>query len=262
MNQDKKGLNKIKLMIDDDIDANKKDDGDSNIHIENTSTKKSKYQKSKQRKSRLIISEDNESSNEHRKEIYEGDTKLLKCLDSAILFNDYINSQRHQHSKHFLKRKLKFTYEREDKCPMFWNVPFLPKSDMFNHTQLVNTQQYFQQQGRNINIPNINKNYPPNNQINVNYNIRNMPINNPHPIQMSINNNINHNNLNINNNPNINNLNINNTNNINSHNLQINNNNINHQQKGLFQVNTNNMNINTNPNSNINNHSNQYMKIS
>ena len=40
MSQDKKGLNKIKLMIDDDIDANKKEDGDSNIHIENTNTKK------------------------------------------------------------------------------------------------------------------------------------------------------------------------------------------------------------------------------
>ena len=241
MNQDKKGLNKIKLMIDDDIDANKKDDGDSNIHIENTSTKKSKYQKSKQRKSRLIISEDNESSNEHRKEIYEGDTKLLKCFSSAILFNDDINSQREQHSKHFLKRKLKYTYEREDKCPIFWNVSFLPKSDMFNHTQLMNTQQYSQQQSRNINMQNINKNYPPNNPINANYNIRNMPINNPYQIQVPINNTINHNNININ------------------HNHNINNPNINHPNlpsKGLFQVNTNNMNNNSNQNININNNQN------
>ena len=198
---DKKSNNKIKVLIEDDIDGNnykKEETENENVNIK----KNQKNQKAKQRKSRLIISEDEEIPNEHKKEIYEGETKILKCLESAKYFNDYLNSQRRQHSKHFLKRKLKFTYEREDKFPMFFNVPFLPKSEMFNSNQII-TQQYLQQQQMR-NMQNMNKNYPPN----LNY-IRTIPNNNQRSNQV-INNNI------------------------------INNNNI--QNKGLFHVNTNNIN--------------------
>ena len=213
---DKKSNNKIKVLIEDDIDGNnykKEETENENVNIK----KNQKNQKAKQRKSRLIISEDEEIPNEHKKEIYEGETKILKCLESAKYFNDYLNSQRRQHSKHFLKRKLKFTYEREDKFPMFFNVPFLPKSEMFNSNQLIN-QQYLQQQQQMRNMQNMNKNYPPN----LNY-IRTIPNNNQRS-NLVINNNI------------------------------INNNNI--QNKGLFHVNTNNININQNHNLNINQNNN------
>lgn len=94
-------------------------------------TNSNQTKKKKQRRSRLIMSEDSDSVPEHRKEIYEGETKLEKSIESAVLYNTYINTTRYQLSKHFLKRKIKQNFEREDKNLMFFNVKFLPKPEMF-----------------------------------------------------------------------------------------------------------------------------------
>ena len=110
--------------------------------------------KKKQRRSRLIMSEESDSIPEHRKEIYEGEAKIEKSLESASLFNNYINTKRSQLAKHFLKRKIKQNFEREDKHPVFFNVKFLPKQEMFAQSQIVPTNSQMQQQQR------VNKQVP------------------------------------------------------------------------------------------------------
>lgn len=109
--------------------------------------------KKKQRRSRLIMSEESDSIPEHKKEIYEGEAKIEKSLESASLFNNYINTQRAQLAKHFLKRKIKQNFEREDKHPVFFNVKFLPKQEMFVQSPVVTNSAQIQQQRANKQVP-------------------------------------------------------------------------------------------------------------
>ena len=62
---------------------------------------------------------------------------------AASIYNEYLKNERAQISKHFLKRKLKSAFEREplDKCKGFFNVPFIPSSNMFSTNTNPNTQQ-------------------------------------------------------------------------------------------------------------------------
>jgi hypothetical protein len=63
---------------------------------------------------------------ETKKEIYDKETKYLKSVNSAVIFNDYVNRTRSQNTRHFLKRKVKAAFEREpiEKGKGFYfNVP-------------------------------------------------------------------------------------------------------------------------------------------
>lgn len=148
--------------------------------------------KKKQRRSRLIMSEDSDSVPEHRKEIYEGEAKLEKSIESAVLYNTYINTTRYQLSKHFLKRKIKQNFEREDKNLMFFNVKFLPKPEMFNqNVQHPQVPPRMQRPGQPyINNPNQRVPLDTNLRININQkpNIPNQMNNNPRPYNPQMNN--------------------------------------------------------------------------
>ena len=142
--------------------------------------------KKKQRRSRLIMSEDSDSVPEHRKEIYEGEAKLEKSYESAVLYNTYINTTRYQLSKHFLKRKIKQNFEREDKNLMFFNVKFLPKPEMFpqnnQHQQMPPRMQRPPQPYMN----NPNQRPPLDTNLRININQRpNIPIQRPYNPQVN-----------------------------------------------------------------------------
>lgn len=86
------------------------------------------------RRSRIIISDNIENSNDNNKrEIYDSETKYKKSIISAVAFNEFLNNSRADAAKHFLKRKVKAAYEREpiDKNKAFFNVSFLPTMAMF-----------------------------------------------------------------------------------------------------------------------------------
>lgn len=107
---------------------------DSQSNSKETSRKNinnKKSNKKKPRRSRMILNEDFDSVQEHKREIYDVDTKYIKSLENGVIFNNFITSSRFSLSKHFLKRKIKYNFEREDKFPSFFNVSFLPKAEMF-----------------------------------------------------------------------------------------------------------------------------------
>lgn len=85
------------------------------------------------RRSRIIISENNDNSMDFRREVYDPETKYLKSIISAKNYNDYLTETRTTISKHFLKRKVKAAFEREplEKNKSFFNIPFLPNANMF-----------------------------------------------------------------------------------------------------------------------------------
>ena len=97
----------------------------------------------KARRSRIIISDVLENSNENKREIFDPETRYKKNILSALAFNDYLNTSRRQTSKHFLKRKVKAAFEREpiEKGKGFcFNVPFIPNMSMFNPPQQTQPQ--------------------------------------------------------------------------------------------------------------------------
>lgn len=85
------------------------------------------------RRSRIIISENNDNPTDLKREIYDPETKYIKSMLSARNYNDMLMEIRSANSKHFLKRKIKFAYEREplDKSKSFFNIPFYPSANMF-----------------------------------------------------------------------------------------------------------------------------------
>ena len=85
------------------------------------------------RRSRIIISENNDNSMDFRREIYDPETKLLKSIISAKNYNEMLSETRATISKHFLKRKVKAAFEREplEKNKSFFNIPFYPNANMF-----------------------------------------------------------------------------------------------------------------------------------
>ena len=85
------------------------------------------------RRSRIIISENNDNSMDLRREIYDPETKYLKSIISAKNYNEILSETRSTISKHFLKRKVKAAFEREplEKNKSFFNIPFLPNANMF-----------------------------------------------------------------------------------------------------------------------------------
>lgn len=155
--------NKIVVKVDSDDDSLSNSKSKQSISISH----KYGFSKSKKQKShtnnnkkktysrkRVKIAEESDSIQEHKKEFYEGEAKIRKTIESATAFNSYINSMRYQHGKHFLKRKIKHTYEREENLPQFFMVgrPF-PKQEMFSQFQeLFHYQQQQSRQGQAINI--------------------------------------------------------------------------------------------------------------
>lgn len=85
------------------------------------------------RRSRIIMSENNDNSMDFRREIYDPETKYLKSIISAKNYNEMLSETRNTISKHFLKRKVKAAFEREplEKNKSFFNIPFLPNANMF-----------------------------------------------------------------------------------------------------------------------------------
>lgn len=192
------------------------------IKVNGKSTKKKTN-----RRSRLIIS-DEENSTQHPKKIYSEEEKMQKALESAVYFNICLSNNRNDLDIHFLKRKIEHSYEREDKSQIFFNVPFYPKEEMFGSKQYINNipppQQ--QQQYNNSNMNRLNQyNQKPgiNNVLNkiVNYQGKNERFINT--------NSSNNNNINCNNTNNVNSINNSNTNvsNSNNENSKNNNNNFN-----------------------------------
>ena len=161
--------NKIVVKVDSDDDSLSNSKSKQSISISH----KYGFSKSKKQKShtnnnkkktysrkRVKIVEESDSIQEHKKEFYEGEAKIRKTIESATAFNSYINSMRFQHGKHFLKRKIKHTYEREENLPQFFMVgrPF-PKQEMFSQFQEL--FHYQQQQSRQGQAMNINANQIP-----------------------------------------------------------------------------------------------------
>ena len=155
--------NKIVVKVDSDDDSLSNSKSKQSISISHkygfTKSKKQKSHTNNNKKKtysrkRVKIAEESDSIQEHKKEFYEGEAKIRKTIESATAFNSYINSMRFQHGKHFLKRKIKHTYEREENLPQFFMVgrPF-PKQEMFSQFQeLFHYQQQQSRQGQAINI--------------------------------------------------------------------------------------------------------------
>jgi hypothetical protein len=115
---------------------------DDYYEIESSQSLKSKSKRQKmkkQRRSRITINDAVETEI-GRKEVYDIDTKIKKSIQSASLFNTSLNKNRNGIAKHFLKRKVKAAFEREplEKSKHFFNVLFIPNTNMFNPPQIQN----------------------------------------------------------------------------------------------------------------------------
>ena len=174
-NKCKNNDNKIQISIDED----KEEEGSKKLKQKSAKKKKMLSNSKSKKKNRMMIDPEEDLTVTHPKKLYSEEEKIKNNIASAVYFNYTLLCNRNELSNHFLKRKVKQTYEREDKSQIFFNVPFFPKEDMFNRHELLNPRQVnniIQKQTNNtyINRPGngymINQKVPPNQIQQINYN--------------------------------------------------------------------------------------------
>ena len=175
-NKDFSSINNPEMKLDEEEQNNLKENMKNN--------QKNNYKKSKNRRSRLTIDPQEETTPQHPKKIYTEEEKLKKANENSYYFNWNLINKRNELNNHFLKRKIEQSYERDDnKLQVFFNVPFFPKEELFMPWQLTQNNNYLYNLNRNAQynkmgmIQNRNINYP-NGMRYVNNNINNNMIKN------------------------------------------------------------------------------------
>ena len=106
-NKDYSSINNPELKLDEDEQNDLRENMKINQKVNN--------KKSKSRRSRLAIDPQEESTPQHPKKIYTEEEKIKKANENSIYYNWYLMNKRNELNKHFLKRKIEQSYERDDK---------------------------------------------------------------------------------------------------------------------------------------------------
>ena len=134
-NKDFSSINNPEMKLDEEEQNNLKENMKNN--------QKNNYKKSKNRRSRLTIDPQEETTPQHPKKIYTEEEKLKKANENSYYFNWNLINKRNELNNHFLKRKIEQSYERDDnKLQVFFNVPFFPKEELFMPWQLTQNNNY------------------------------------------------------------------------------------------------------------------------
>ena len=148
-----------KLIIDEEDEENEKmntDKNENNIDNENINENEE--------------GNNNENIEENYIEEYENnrtveEEKINEIFENASFFNKNLLRSRISLNKQFLKKKIAYSFLRDNKSQVFFNVPFFPKSEMFTNEQLnikSNKNSKFKLNNPNPNIIPNTKNYQAN----------------------------------------------------------------------------------------------------